>query len=102
MIIYGRDEIIEWLTEISLRPCDFSRPEDYDDNKTEDLSMGAIELLKGPKQRKGQWKWIGLLDKKTGLFNCGCCFKCWTAPRDSDLYKMGFHFCPNCGAKMEE
>ena len=45
MIIYDRDKIVEWLTEISLRPCDFSRPEDYDDNMTEDLAMGAIELL---------------------------------------------------------
>ena len=49
MIIYDRDKIIEWLTEISLRPCDFSRPEDYDDNMTEDLADGAIDMLKKQK-----------------------------------------------------
>ena len=101
MIIYDREKIIEWLTEVSLRPCDFSRPEDYDDNMTEDLAMGAIELLKSPEPRRGRWYRNQLLDKTTATFNCGCCFKCWEGPRNADLYKMGFHFCPNCGAAME-
>ena len=46
MIIYDKEKIVEWLTEISLLPYDFSRPEDYDENMTEDLADGALELLK--------------------------------------------------------
>lgn len=52
--------------------------------------------------RKGKWKQNMLIDKDTALFNCGYCLKCWEAPRNADIYKMGFHYCPNCGARMYE
>ena len=61
-----------------------------------------IHLCQVRQQATGKWHMNMLLDEKTGLFNCGCCFKCWEAPRDTDIYKAGFHYCPNCGAKMEE
>ena len=46
MIIYEPSEILTWLREISLRPCDFTTDE-YDSDKTEGLAMGAIELIEG-------------------------------------------------------
>lgn len=40
----GREKVIAWLTEISLRPCDFAR-DDYDANETERLANDAIEIV---------------------------------------------------------
>lgn len=68
------------------------------------LKKDTIDLLKSFKERQrdeGEWKMTELLDEKNGLFNCGCCWKCWQAPRHTDLYKAGFKYCPNCGAKMK-
>lgn len=73
-----------------------------------DLVMESDEILSAYDdvlyllKRKGTWKRTMLLDKENGLFNCGCCLKAWEAPRNTDLYKAGFHYCPNCGAPMEE
>ena len=64
--------------------------------------MGEIEEILQKQETANPWERIGLIGKKTGLFNCGRCFKCWTAERSADLYKQGYHYCPNCGAKMEE
>lgn len=44
MIMLDRDEVINWLNEISLRPCDFTR-EDFDACETELLANTAMELL---------------------------------------------------------
>ena len=39
-----REKVIAWLTEISLRPCDFTR-DDYDAYETERLANDAIEIV---------------------------------------------------------
>lgn len=44
MINYDPSEILEWLRDISLRPCDFTTDE-YDSDKTEGLALGAIEMI---------------------------------------------------------
>ena len=44
MIMLDRDQVINWLNEISLRPCDFTR-EDFDAYETELLANTAMELL---------------------------------------------------------
>ena len=40
-----REKVISWLTEISLRPCDFIR-DDFDEYETEHLANDALDLLK--------------------------------------------------------
>ena len=81
-------EIIEALTEIVDERGKYSTAAHY-----------AIQAINS-QNKFGKWRQTGLVDKETGLFNCGNCLKVWTAPRNSDLYKMGFHHCPNCGIKM--
>ena len=44
MIMLDRDQVINWLNEISLRPCDFTR-EDFDAYETEMLANTAMDLL---------------------------------------------------------
>lgn len=39
-----REKVIAWLTEISLRPCDFTR-DDFDAVETERLANDAIEIV---------------------------------------------------------
>ena len=38
-----REDVIAWLTEISLRPCDFAT-DDFDSYETERLANEAIEI----------------------------------------------------------
>ena len=43
-----REKVIAWLTEISLRPCDFVR-DDFDAYETEHLANEALEICEDAK-----------------------------------------------------
>ena len=45
MMFYSLEDVRDWLREISLRPGDFSREEDYDITQTESLAMSALDYL---------------------------------------------------------
>ena len=105
MIIYDKDKIIEWLTEISLRPCDFSRPEDYDDNMTEDLADGALEILKGPIAARPVADWVEDSDPGELIgahWKCSNCEVCYGEPMPWRPLARGWRFCPSCGYEMEQ
>ena len=81
-----RDKVIEWLTEIRLRPCDFSR-DDFDDYETEHLAINALELLKDqepvpPEMEGGGYNWYPV---------CGACHG---VIGDMDSY------CRHCGTPV--
>lgn len=46
MLVADPDEVMAWLNEISLRPCDFVREEDYDAYETERLVDTVLDIVK--------------------------------------------------------
>ena len=103
MIIYDKKQIVAWLTEISLRPCDFSRPEDFDDNTTEDLANGALELLKTEMEHRDDAYWIENSDPGKIILShwaCSDCKVCFSETNAWNPIKRGWRYCPSCGARM--
>lgn len=103
MIIYDKEQIVAWLTEISLRPCDFSRPEDFDDNMTEDLANGALELLETPMERRDDAYWVE--DSSPGEtigahWACSDCKVCFGEINKWNPMERRWRYCPSCGARM--
>lgn len=104
MIIYDREKIMEWLTEISLRPCDFSRPEDYDDNMTEDLANGALDMLKTPMELRDSAEWVEDSDPGETIgahWACSDCKVCFGEREVWNPIERGWRYCPSCGAVMK-
>jgi len=119
-----RENVIAWLTEISLRPCDFTR-DDFDATETERLANDAIEIVEDAeifcKQRndaiamlKEQEAVSAHWDDDTGHWiegdRNGIDPHTRTTGEMIDTFRCswcGFYqywktpFCPNCGAKME-
>ena len=119
-----REKVIEWLTEISLRPCDFAT-DDFDAYETEHLANEALEICEDAKvfnqQRndalallKEQEAVSAHWDDDTGHWIEGDRNGIDPHTRITgeiiDTFRCswcGFYqywktpFCPNCGSKME-
>ena len=46
--------------------------------------------------RPGQWV------KSKGMIKCSMCREEWYFECDDDVFDLNYHYCPNCGAKMDE
>ena len=90
MIKAEPDEVMAWLTEISLRPCDFTR-EDYDAYETEILVDTVIDMVERNKPiivtRHNKY-WSTCKD-------CGNVFRAFMMAAKKARY------CPNCGRRLE-
>lgn len=62
---------------------------------THDDGSNALDALDCVAQRMGEWIYEG-----SGSFSCSECGK-HQHGSFSEIYLGEFHFCPNCGAKME-
>ena len=104
-----REKVIAWLTEISLRPCDFTR-DDFDAYETERLANDAIEIVEDAeifcKQRndalallKEQEAVKPVLDEQTGrIWLCGKCGSfVGFEDNDPDDPNEFLKFCHECG-----
>lgn len=74
--------------------CDAS--DDFSEgwDKAIDAAIEAVEKLPAANiapTRHGEWK------ENNGIFECSNCGYCF----EHEGYKPFFHFCPNCGAKMD-
>ena len=89
-----REKVIAWLTEISLRPCDFAR-DDFDAYETEHLANEALEICEDAKvfnqQRNDA---LELLKEQPQIVRCKDCkfaFQHW-----NNLYRCdNYHGTPN-------
>ena len=68
MINAETDKVMEWLKEISLRPCDFTR-EDYDAYETEILVNTVIDMVERNKPEEVDIEGGGT----TWWYVCGDC-----------------------------
>lgn len=88
-----REKVIAWLTEISLRPCDFTR-DDFDTTETEHLADDALAMLK--KQAPEEPKWLEFEDGLTGQkYEVPSCGFCGTVLSGDEWY------CPQCGKEVK-
>lgn len=104
MLYYDRNQVIDWIKEISLRPCDFSRPEDYDDNKTEDLANCALDILEEPIKHRPYAEWIEDSDPGETIgahWKCSECNVCFGEREPWNPIQCKWHYCPSCGAEMK-
>lgn len=56
------------------------------------MSDDLISRIEAVPVRKGRWK----SDEEEGCIMCSCCGDWWASG-----FETAFHYCPNCGAKME-
>lgn len=82
-----KEKVIEWLKEISLRPCDFTT-EDFDATQTEHLADDALDLL-----REQETTFIKEEDR-TNHYHCEKCG--YVTGIIARMHK----FCPECGRKV--
>jgi len=90
MIKAEPDEVMAWLTEMSLRPCDFTR-EDFDAYETEILVNTVIDMVERNepiKVTRHNKYWATCKD-------CGNVFRAFMMAAKKARY------CPNCGRRLE-
>ena len=104
------EDVIKWLTEISLRPCDFAT-DDFDSYTTEHLANEALEICEDAKvfckQRNDAFE---LLKEKLpkqptwrrGKAFCGWCGGCLEnkEQHSSDIVSS-IRFCKWCGVPVD-
>ena len=82
-------------------------PTAYDIGYCNGLTMAFSLLLNTPAAdvapvRYGRWEkseddYCGL-----NLFQCSLCHEEWCFEIDDDVIDLNYHYCPNCGAKMDK
>lgn len=88
------DEVKEWLTDLSFGDA---YPVRYHDHKeTARLAKRCLNLLKEQEQKTGKW-----LPCKASIYPYGYDVKCSECGIQMGS-TFGYHYCPKCGAKMEE
>ena len=56
----------------------------------------AIPAADAAPARPGRWV------KSKGTIKCSMCREEWYFECDDDVFDLNYHYCPNCGAKMDE
>ena len=78
------------------------------DNETADRFRDCIDLLDSIPDadvapvRHGEW--LKAEDDYCGLniIQCSICHEEWCFEIDDDVIDLNYHYCPNCGAKMDK
>ena len=94
-----REKVIEWLKEISLRPCDFTT-EDFDVTQTEHLADDALALLR--EQEPVKKEPVRFRVCRAGVSN----YPFWDCVCDGCGYKTStahtnWKYCPVCGLEVK-
>lgn len=84
----NRENVIKWLAEISLRPCDFTT-EDFDATQTEHLADDALDLLR---EQEPVTPVCTEYDKAIVLFSCRDC---------KTQLLFGQRYCHMCGRAVK-
>lgn len=97
-----REKVIEWLKEISLRPCDFTT-EDFDADQTEHLADDALDLLREqepvePEIRTAKTSILFEGDCEISVAYCGCCGFVIEQQTEGG---EGWKYCPCCGRMVK-
>lgn len=91
-IAMDREKVMSWLE--GLAQDDWNQF--HSDSEVSNIAKSALALLKEQEQKTGKW-----LPCKASIYPYGYDVKCSECGLQMGS-TFGYHYCPKCGAKMEE
>lgn len=88
-----REAVIE---AIMSEPPDAHYPQWYVD-KIKSIPAADVALVRHGEWLKAEDDYCGL-----NIIQCSICHEEWCFEIDDDVIDLNYHYCPNCGAKMDK